>query len=347
VGQTRINNATGFAVDAAFLKDEDLRPVLSCLVKATYSCDGGFTLAETQTPYCPSGEFWGEPDTSSYRFEPEVAFTKAATDIALVGHAIPPELGGPAIDVGLKIGPLQKVVRVFGDRYWVKQDGRIFATKSKPVVKIPLIYERAFGGWDKADTDEKNWRYEPRNPVGVGYGDPLRFVEEGKVPMPNIEDPQHLITRYGDTPPPAGFGFISPNWHPRAQYVGTYDEEWDKTRKPLLPKDFDRRFFNAASPGLIAPGYLRGDEDVMIVNASPVPKLKFKLPGIPPPVCKVELRGGRTEVLQTNLDTVIINTDEMLVFLLWRNYMHVPNGPHDVVSIEVTTEQELQTAATV
>jgi hypothetical protein len=78
-----------------------------------------------------------------------------------------------------------------------------------------------------------------------------------------------------------------------------------------------------------------------------VPKLKFKLPGVPPPVCKVELRGGRTEVLQTNLDTVIINTDEMLVFLLWRNYMHVPNGPHDVVSIEVTTERELQTAATV
>jgi len=114
-----------------------------------------------------------------------------------------------------------------------------------------------------------------------------------------------------------------------------------------LPKDFDRRFFNAASPGLIAPGYLRGDEDVMIVNASPVPKLKFKLPGIPPPVCKIELRGGRTEVLQTNLDTVIINTDEMLVFLLWRNYMHVPNGPHDVISIEVTTEQELQTATTV
>ena len=92
---------------------------------------------------------------------------------------------------------------------------------------------------------------------------------------------------------------------------------------------------------------LRGDEDVMIMNASPVPKLKFKLPGIPPPVCKVELRSGKTEVLHTNLDTVIINTDDMLMFLLWRNFMHVPNGPNDVVSIEVTTERELQTAATV
>ena len=72
----------------------------------------------------------------------------------------------------------------------------------------------------------------------------------------------------------------------------------------------------------------------------------FKLPGMPPPVCKVELRGGKIEVLQTNLDTVIINTDEMLVFLLWRNYMVVPNGPHDVVSIEVTTDRNAQVAAT-
>ena len=347
MGQTRINNATGFAADAAFLADEGLRPVLSCIVKASYSCVSGLVLSDTQLPYSASGEFWAEPDTSSYKFEPEVAFTKLTTDIALVGHAIPTESGSRVMDVGLKVGPVQKVVRVFGDRFWVKQGGQIFATKPKPFTTMPLVYEKAFGGWDKADNDENNWRYEPRNPVGMGFGDPLRFVEEGKVPIPNIEDPQHLIRNYGDTPPPAGFGFISPNWQPRAQYAGTYDEKWDKDRKPLLPDDFDRRFFNAASPGLIAPDYLRGDEDVMIVNASPVPKLKFKLPGIPPPVCKVELRGGRTEVLQTNLDTVIINTDEMLVFLLWRNYMHLPNGPHDVVSIEVTTERELQTAATV
>lgn len=346
MGQTKINNATSFAADAAFLADEDLRPVLSCIVKATYRCDSGLALSDTQIPYSPSGEFWGEPDTSSYRFEPEVAFTKLTTDIALVGHSVPPESGSRVMDVGLKVGSIQKVVRVFGDRFWVKQDGRIYASKPQPCTQMPLVYEKAFGGWDKADNDENNWRCEPRNPVGIGFGDPLRFVEEGRVAIPNIEDPQHLIRNYGDSPPPAGFGFVSPNWQPRAQYSGTYDEEWNKTRKPLLPNDFDRRFFNAASPGLIAPHYLRGDEDVMIINASPVPKLKFKLPGIPPPVCKVELRGGRTEILQTNLDTVIINTDEMLVFLLWRNYMPLSNGPHDVVSIEVIAEKNPQSVAT-
>jgi len=330
------------------LTDEEGKPVIAYIVKTTWNVSQtGLKLADQQEPANLSGEYNFSADEGSYLYEPETAFVKSTTDIALIGHAYAPNARAASVDVGLKMGGLQKVIRVSGDRYWVKKGGHTFATKPQEFEKIPLVYERAFGGWDRADKDENNWRYEPRNPVGVGFGDPLRFVEEGKVPMPNIEDPQHLITRYGDTPPPAGFGFTSPNWHPRAQYAGTYDEEWDKTRKPLLPKDFDRRFFNAASPGLIAPGYLRGDEDVMIVNASPVPKLKFKLPGIPAPVCKVELRGGRTEVLHTNLDTVIINTDEMLVFLLWRNYMHVPNGPHDVVSIEVTTQQELKTAATV
>ncbi len=284
MGHPAIKNNSEFEFSPLFAADEEMRPVLATAVKATFtiSPQSELSLAEEQRPLLLAGEADGDPDCPSYKYEPEAGFVKDSTDVVLVGSAESSQ-AVPFIDVGLKVGPVQKVVRVFGDRYWVKQDGRIFATKPQPFDTMPLVYERAFGGWDKADKDEKNWRYEPRNPVGVGFGDPLRFVEEGKVPMPNIEDPQHLITRYGDTPPPAGFGFISPNWQPRAQYAGTYDEKWDKERKPLLPTDFDRRFFNAASPGLIAPGYLRGDEDVMIVNASPVPKLKFKLPGIPPP----------------------------------------------------------------
>jgi hypothetical protein len=58
----------------------------------------------------------------------------------------------------------------------------------------------------------------------------------------------------------AGFGFISPHWQPRAGLAGTYDASWQASRAPLLPVDFDRRHLNAVSPGLVAPGYLRGGE---------------------------------------------------------------------------------------
>ena len=107
---------------------------------------------------------------------------------------------------------------------------------------------------------------------------------------------------------------------------------------PLLPKDFDRRFFNAASPGLVASGYLKGDEPVAVVNASANPKLNFRLPGIPPPRCHVELRGGRQQTLTTALDTVIVNTDEDRVMLTWRAHLPVRDVPQDVVSIVVEAE---------
>jgi hypothetical protein len=38
------------------------------------------------------------------------------------------------------------------------------------------------------------------------------------------------------------------------------------------------------------------------------------------------------------LDTVIINTDEDVLLLLWRGHLAVRNGPHDVVSIQIQAE---------
>lgn len=337
--QLEIDNRTQALFEPLFLFDENGGGILSTFCKLTMRIiDSALVTAESQIPPFPAGEFVDDTVVSSYRYEPEVAPLKLATDVILVGHAHAKDRSG-AVDAGLKVGPVQKVVRVFGDRYWIKTGGSIRATRPQPFDRVPLIYERAFGGWDKASKDERDWSCDPRNPVGRGFGDPLRYVEEGRVPMPNIEDPQHLIRQYGDTPAPQGFGFVSPHWQPRAQYGGTYDEAWENQRKPLLPLDFDRRFFNAASPGMIAPGYLKGDEEVVAVNLSTTSQLRFNLPGIPPPLCTIDMRYGKKADLRTNLDTVIINTDEMLVILIWRAFTPVPNGPHDVVAIRVEQDQ--------
>lgn len=335
-----IENHTLLSAQVLGLADETGSPIVVSAIKGTWQiASGALHLLEQQQGLNVAGQTNGDEPDASYRIEPETAFFKPSTDVVLVGHAYCRAGSNPEIEVGLKVGPVQKIVRVLGDRYWVKTGGQVMATRPQPFERIPLVYERAFGGWDKSSKDEKDWRCDFRNPVGRGFGDPLRYVEDGKVPMPNIEDPKNLIKRYGDTPPPAGFGFVSPHWQPRAQYAGTYDEVWDKERKPLLPSDFDRRFFNAASPGLIAPRYLKGDEDVVVVNASPIAQLRFKLPGLSPPMCRLDMRSGKRVDLQPNLDTVIIDTDDMLLFLVWRAYTRVPNGPHDVVAIEVTQEQ--------
>jgi hypothetical protein len=336
VGHPQIDNGTPFKFEPIFIADEELRPVVVTVIKATYAFDlnGGIALAEEQAPVNVPGEPWSDAPVSSYKYEPEVALCKLATDIVLIGHAQAPGRGKSQVDVGIKIGALQKVARVFGDRFWVSTRVGVEMSRAAPLEHVPLTWENAFGGRDDTNSTPERPSFEARNPVGTGFGKPL--TRDGEtLRLPNIEDRDHLITEYGAVVQPCGFGFTSPNWQPRAIFGGTYDDRWDKTRKPMLPVDFDRRFFNAAAPGLVASGYLRGDEEVVVLNTTSVPRLAFRLPEVPPPNCRVVLRGDKDVPLPTKLDTVIVNTDERRLFLLWRAYTHVAGGPHDVTAIAV------------
>jgi hypothetical protein len=335
MGHPQTENKTPYQMAALNLLDEEARPVLTVVVKGTFQVDaqGRCARAEVQVPVNLGGEPWGDPATSSFRYEPEVAFIKPATDVVLIGHACAPRAGTTELPVGLKVGPVQKQALVVGDRVWWKSLGQISASKPLAFEKIPLRWERAFGGWDRTHPDPARHVCEARNPVGVGMR-PTKTFEEG-LRLPNLEDPQQPLRRFGDAPPPAGFGFVSPNWQPRAALAGTYDERWQNERSPLLPADFDRRFLNAAAPGLVAPGYLRGDEAVVAAGVSPQGALRFTLPGNPPPVVRVRLHDGPDATVTTNLDTVIIEADERRVLLLWRACVPLRMGPLDVAAIEV------------
>ena len=336
MGHPAIDNGTPFAFEPLFITDEEFRPVVVAVVKATYQfdLDGSACLAENQVPVNLAGEPWSDAPVSSYRYEPEMALCKLATDIALIAHAEPPGRGATEVDVGIKVGPVQKTATVFGDRFWVRTAQGVRRSRPAPLERVPLTWENAFGGRDEAHSTPERSRLDPRNPVGTGYGTPLAKVGD-RLRLPNIENPNQLIHEYGSVVEPCGFGFTSPNWEPRASLAGTYDERWDQTRKPMLPVDFDRRFFNAAAPGLVAPGYLRGDEDLVVWNTTPVPRLALRLPAIPPPRCRVVLRGRPDVQLATRLDTVIVNTDERQLMLLWRASTSVGGGPHDVRTIAV------------
>jgi hypothetical protein len=337
VGHPEIENGTPFAFEPVFIADEELRPIVVTVVKATYNFDlhGAVWLAEEQMPLNRAGERWGGAPVASYKYEPEIALCKPATDVVLIGHAQPPARGTTQVDVGIRVGPVQKVARVFGDRFWIWTKQGVGMSKAAALERVPLTWENAFGGRDQTRSTPERAVLEPRNPVGTGYGKPL--AKDGDIlRLPNIENPHDLIGQYGAVVTPWGFGFTSPDWQPRATFAGTYDEAWDKTRKPLLPVDFDRRFFNAAAPGLVAPRYLRGDEEVFVLNATSVPRLSFFLPGVPPPRCRVVLRNRQETPLTTNLDTVIVNADEQLVTLLWRAHALVAGGPHDVTALIAT-----------
>jgi len=337
LGHPKIENGTPFAFEPLFIADEELRPIVVTVIKDTYNfdVDGSVWLADEQIPVNPAGELWIDATESSYKYEPEIAFFKPATDVVLIGHAQPLNRGATQVDVGIRVGPVQKVGRVFGDRFWVLTKQGVVLSRTAPLERVPLTWENAFGGHDETGSTPDCAALEPRNPVGTGFGTPLER-DGDHLRLPNIEDPNQLIGGYGAVVAPCGFGFTSPSWQPRARFAGTYDESWNKTRKPLLPADFDRRFFNAAAPGLVAPGYLRGDEDVVVLNTTAVPRLSIRLPAVPPPMCRVVLRGQQDTQLSTNLDTVIVNTTEQQLILLWRAYALAAGGPHDVTALVVT-----------
>ncbi len=334
-----VENHTKFAFAPQLVGDEAGRPLLVLVIKATYDLrpKGVVALAEQQLPVNADGESWGKPGESSFRFEPEVAWSKPGTDVVLVGHAWAPRTGIGVVDASFSVGSAYQVARVFGERVWYRSVVNIRATDPQPFEKIPLTYERAFGGWDRSDPDESAHQFDPRNPVGVGFRNKKAVFEERAL-LPNVEDPSQLMATYLDRPEPVGFGFTCPHWQPRAALAGTYDEAWSKTRQPLLPEDFDRRFFNAASPGLLFPGRLRGDEPVRGQHVDKTGVLAFDLPGQPPPTCRVGLKGREDEHRTTELDTVIVDTDARRLLLLWRTEVVLSNGPHDLTAIEISAE---------
>lgn len=337
MGYPAIENETAFALLPLFPNDEDGRPLFVALVQATYAIEGDrLALVDPQPQPNPVGELFGESAAvSGYRVEVPFAFVKPSTDVILHGSASAPR-PVPQIDVSLRVGPVGKTVRVFGDRVWTRAAGAVAPSPPLPFEAMPLVYERAFGGWDRSHPDPRQHRAERRNPVGLGFSLPSRPFEEG-LRLPNLEDPADPLERWGQVVTPACFGLVSPEWEPRASLCGTHDEAWRKERMPLSPKDFDRRFFQAASAGLVAPGYLRGDEQVTIDNASPRGRLSFRLPGPLALSCRASTRRVTT-TFPLVLDTVILDTDAGTVTLWHRGHLALRDGPLDLVSARITNE---------
>ena len=338
MGHPNVENLTPFEFQPLFVANEDGRPTLTPIIKATFdlSEEGHVALSQEQAAVKFEGEPHGEPGKSSYRLEPETAFIKPGTDIVLVGHGHAPQVGSVWVDVDLQVGDIRKVVRVYGDRF-VTGTVTYALSNPAPFERIPLVYERAFGGWDRTHDDERYHTFDPTNPVGVGFRGKHTVIREGD-PLPNLEDPHDPLRSATTACAAAGFGFVGPDWMPRATRAGTYDDAWTAQRAPLLPKDFSRWFFNAGSTGLVSPTYLLGNEAVHLRGATPEGYLAFWMPGVAPPKCLVSSRFGVDTVVQTNLDTVIVDGDTKRLTLLWRGIMTLREGPLDVRSMKVHSD---------
>lgn len=334
MAHTEIKNDLPFEVGILHLADREGVPVAVAVTKATYAIrPEGLTLAEEKQPIFHAGQPYGKPGKSSYRYEPECAYFKPATDVVLIGNATAPRGAATQVEVEFRVGPLRKKAAVFGDRFWFSGFTGPTLTGPQPFQEMPLIYERAFGGWDRSHADPERHVPDSRNRLGCGFQ--KKFGREDRLPLPNVEDPNDLISDMNSRPNPVGFGFTNPDWQPRAKLAGTFDDAWMQDRMPALPADFDVRFFNAASPGLIAKGYLLGNESVRITGCSVEQYAGFDLPGTPPPVCHFHIAGQNSQPMSAALDTVVVNMIERIVTLTWRCHAALPRGPEQLRELTV------------
>jgi len=313
-----LRNKTPFEAIIAPAMDKDCNEFIVLVVKATYeiaNTQEALKLADEQVPILLADEYFDEPDVSSIKSAADTAMSKCGTDILLEGSAYNIH-GTGYVDTFLRVGPVGKQIRVFGNRHWEKLYGGWQMSMPEKFDTMPMIFENAYGGIEQSDAEGLK-KYDDRNPVGKGFYQ--RKDERGLegFSLPNLEDPRQLISNWRDKVMPMAYGPVAPHWAPRKTFSGTYDQHWEKTRKPYLPQDFNDKYFSVASNDLISPKYLQGGELVEFRNLSPQGQDQFLLP-----TQKFNLRYSmkRTshDAPPMNLDTVVIKPEENIISLTWR-----------------------------
>jgi hypothetical protein len=326
----QLRNRTGLAGTVFASPDPDGVDTLYAVVKGTFSLSETPTPLEEQVPVAVAARHWGDPATTSVRVPSDVSLLKPGADVLLLGSARAP--GGrpvPAMDVGLALGGLRRVLRVFGDRVWRRSPTGFAASAPQPFVSMPLVWERAWGGGEEVDG---RLQAETRNPVGVGFRARGSVRSPEGTPLPNVEDPRRPLLGHDDAPAPAGTGPLAAHWHPRRAYAGTYDDRWLQERAPYLPRDFDARFFQLAPPEQVLPR-LAGGERGELHGLSIEGPIRFRLPTLAVTVT-YRLAGGAAE-RPAALDTVLLEPDEKRMILVWRAALAVDKRLLQVREIDV------------
>lgn len=299
----------------------DGRELLVVVLKGTFdfpACNGeAVALSRTQLDLVMADTFYGEPGYSATAYESEFCHFKPRCDVLLNGSAHAP--GGMPVRklrVGLRVGEMTKSFEVVGNRKW--QAGLLGVSASDPesFVEMPISYDRAFGGSDQSHEDARKHGAFMDNPVGRGFHvNHAAQAIQGK-PLPNTEESGQPVTKPDGSYRPMSFGAVPRGSTPRLRFAGTYDQNWIDNVFPFLPGDFDDRYFQAA-PEDQQIEYLRGGEEVVMLNLTPHGRTVFKLPAVDIPVEFTDAKYQRSEQ-QARVDTMLIEPDLGRLSLVWR-----------------------------
>ena len=189
----------------------------------------------------------------------DMCMPKPRGEVLITGKCfVPGGTSRPASEVSFRVGDVRKSLDIFGNRFWKRNGGVSVISDPRPFKEMEISWQNAFGG----EGFEKN-------PLGKGIKPVLTKDDKSLIPLPNIEDPEHLIGSPSDKPEPAGFSPLDLMWPQRFKKQGTYDEKWQRERWPHFPDDMNYEFFNTAPEDQFITGFFAGDETIEIVNMHP------------------------------------------------------------------------------
>lgn len=330
-------NATG--MQAAYTQglQPDGRELLVVVVKGTFTIpdNGGEPrLADEQQPLVMADTFTGEPGLSAPVYEAEFAPVKKRCDVLLNGTAYAPG-GTPAkrVTVGLKVGSMEKVFDVVGDRVWVAQTSGIVPSMASPFVTKPISYDYAFGGVDNFHRDESKHSAYMANPVGRGYHRVLSRELIDGTPLPNTEERGVKVSDPQAQYRPMSFGPVGRGWEPRYKLAGTYDQKWMDDTFPFLPVDFDDAYYQSA-PDDQQVDKIVGGEDVVLLNLTEDGRRSFKLPSSTIPV--VYLCSDRDDERHfATIDTVLLEPECERLSMTWRSTVPIRRNIFEIAQVVV------------
>ena len=324
----------------------DGTPILSVMGKATYTIGPGKASPADEPLELVTEDVYADTDNPLYSevaAETDLIFYKPSTDVVVTGCVCAPK-GKQAyhLDCEVSVGPLRKVVRVYGDRSArLKAFGGVAISDPKPFSQMPLGYKKAYGG----QCLKKNGTivsFFP-NPIGVGFAIKGGISEDAEeLAVPNLEDPAFPVTtdnllvskfeEWVNAPTPASLGWTRRNFYPRYTFMGVLPEFLDvalKNREEMSKKypelakteikKMDFRAYQGASDGLWGKQLLGGEKVKLVYLDPKYPTLEFELP-TERPTMTMNIGDGDVE-LEPALQTVVIDKEKNILTMLWRGLM--------------------------
>ena len=258
-----VNNTTPYPHLLFRTALEDDKIASAIIVRVTYDVNKGIATPAEKQEWPLSAGPWEGPYGP---MEGDFVFKRGGVDLFVFGSARAPGKGSVTqMDVRIVLpGKIDHTLTVFGDRFWESGFRGLKISEPKPFTEMPVTLANAYGGWD--EWDQLKFPYS-NNPLGKGF----IWEKENAVgrPLPNIEDPENLITKWNDRPHPAGCTSI-PVCEKRFQEAIEFDKDGTIVK-------FDPLFYNAAFPELVAKQVLPGEE-ILVEGMSGNNIFKFKVP---------------------------------------------------------------------